>query len=128
MDGRAAAPAAFDATWDAKGLRNALVDWTLRLHRGPGFEREMSEGVLILRQILLQHIPQCFGLLRAQVDRLKGIDGDLFGRILMGGAEGQAKIPHAFLHLNAVGIALAVVGRSVRVSLWVVECFGSWCL
>ena len=38
------------------------------------------------------------------------VDGDLLGRFLIGGAEGQPEVPDALLHLNAVGIALAVLG------------------
>ena len=91
-----------------------LVDWALRHDRGPWFEGNGAEGVLVLEQVLLQHIAQRLGLLRAEVNGLEGVDGDLFGRFLIGGAEGESEIPDALLYLNAVGIALAVVGRALQ--------------
>ncbi len=90
------------------------MDWTLRHDRGPWLEGDGAKGVLVLDQVLSQHIAQCLGLLRAEVNGLEGVDGDLLGRFLVGGAEGEAEVPHALLHLNAVGIALAVIGGSLQ--------------
>jgi hypothetical protein len=87
------------------------MDRPLRLRLRAGFKREMSERLLILRQVLTKHIPQCFGLLRTQVDPLESVDCNLVRRILMRCSEAQAKIPYAYLHLNAVRVALAIVGR-----------------
>jgi hypothetical protein len=86
----------------------------LRHDRGPWFEGDGAKGVLILEQVLLQHIAQCLGLLWAEVNGLEGVDGDLFGRFLISGAEGESEVPDALLHLNAVGIALAVLGRPLQ--------------
>src|SRR6202041_3047873 len=97
--------------------RKRLVDWTLRHDRGPWFERDGAKGVLILEQVLLQQTAQCLGLLWAEVNRLEGVDGDLLDRFLVGGAEGKAEVPHAFLHLHAVGITLAIIGRSLQNAL-----------
>ena len=74
--------------------------------------------MFVLDQILSQHIAQCLGLLRAQVNGLESVDGDLFSRLLVRGAEGKPEIPHAFLHLNAIGIALAVIGCSLQNNVW----------
>ena len=104
------------------------MDRSLRLRRRTGFEREMSERLFILRQVLTKHIPQCFCLLRTQVDPLESVDRNLFRRILMCCSEAQAKIPYAYLHLNAVRVALAIVGRlfEFHFGLWGVLAHGAY--
>ena len=71
---------------------------------------ERAEGLLVLGQILPQHIPQGLGLLRAEKDGLMVADGDLVGAFAGGQAEDQLEVPDADANLHAVGVGLAVVG------------------
>lgn len=92
-------------------LRAGLVERTLSGSGGQRLKRNGAEGLLILGEVLAEHIEECLGLLRAQIDALEAADGDLIGRVLVGGAEGEEEIPDAGAHLHAVGVALAIVGR-----------------
>ena len=87
-----------------------LVERTLRGRARNGLERDAAEGLLILRQVLAEHVEERLGLLGTEVDPLKATDGDLVGRVLMCGAEGEEEIPDAGAYLHAVGVAFAVVG------------------
>ena len=72
-------------------------------------KRNRSEGLLILGKVLAEHVPQSFGLLRAEVDAMMIFDVDLVGGVLMSDAEIEEEIPDAYAHLNAVGIGFAII-------------------
>jgi len=71
-------------------------------------ELDLTEGILIADDVLLQDAEQGLGLLRAQIDSLEVVDLDLRFCLLMKSAEGEEEIPHADADLHAVGIAFAV--------------------
>jgi hypothetical protein len=87
-----------------------LVERTLRGRARNGLERDAAEGLLILRQVLAEYVEERLGLLGTEIDPLKATDGDLVGRVLMCGAEGEEEIPDAGAYLHAVRVAFAVVG------------------
>src|ERR1700712_283729 len=93
-----------------RGLWPGLVQRTLCGGGGNRLERDAAEGLLILRQVLTEHIEESLGLLGAEIDSLKAADGHLIGRVLMGGAEGEKEVPYAGAYLHAVGVAFAIVG------------------
>jgi len=74
------------------------------------FQVQRSKGMLVLRQILPEYVPQRLGLLWAQEDCLVVADGDFFGTFARRETEDELKIPHADPHLYAVGVGFAVVG------------------
>ena len=76
-----------------------------------GFEPDFAERSFVLRDILLQHVEQRLGLLRAQLDALEVLDVHGFGRRLIGKAEHEQEVPKAGSNLNAVGVVLAVLGQ-----------------
>ena len=88
-----------------------LVDGALREIVGLRFERERAEGLLVLGDVLPQHVPQGLGLLRTQVDGLVIADGHLVGALAGGETEDELEIPNADADLDAVGVGLAVIGR-----------------
>ena len=75
------------------------------------FERDAAEGLLVLRQILPEDIPQCLCLLRTQIDAVRVLDGDVLGRFLVDEAEGEEEVPYADTDLHAVRVAFAVILR-----------------
>src|ERR1035437_2073517 len=81
------------------------------------FEVEGAEGMFVLGQVLPQHIPQGFGLLRAEIDGVLIADGDLVGALAGGQTEDQLEVPDADADLDAVGVGLAVVGGLDEVHL-----------
>ena len=72
-------------------------------------ERNRSEGLLILGEVLAEHVPESLGLLRTEIDAVMIFDVDLVGRVLMSDAEIEEEIPDAYAHLNAVGIGFAII-------------------
>ncbi len=74
-----------------------------------GLDGERAEGLLVLGEILAEHIPESLGLLRAEVDSLEAGEHDLVGGILAHGAEAEEEVPDAHADLNAVGVALAII-------------------
>ena len=87
---------------------------------------QRAEGLLVLREVLPQHVPQRLGLLRAQEDGLVVADGHLLGAFARSQAEYELKIPHAHAHLHAVGIGLAVVGGLGKIQLGLLRGLDSW--
>src|ERR1035441_2036846 len=65
----------------------SLVHRSLREIMALRFQVQSAEGLLVLCEILTQNVPQCLGLLRAQVDGLVVADGDLLRRFARGPAE-----------------------------------------
>jgi hypothetical protein len=88
----------------------SLVERPLSGGSGKGLERDGAEGLLILSEVLAEHVEEGLGLLRAEVDALEAANGDLIGGVLVSGAEGEEEVPDAGAHLHAVGVALAIVG------------------
>jgi hypothetical protein len=78
--------------------------------RHPGVEFDLAKRALIPRYVLLQDRHQRLGLLRAQINALKVSDFHLGFALLLQGAEDQEEIPDIHAHLDAVGVALAIVG------------------
>jgi len=98
---------------------------------------DLAKGLLILRDVLSEDVPKRLGLLRAEVDALRVLDGHGFGCILMHESKGQEEIPYAHTHLHAVGVVFAVIGRLRQVDFGLrllrgihdgfrVSCFVSW--
>ena len=81
------------------------------------FEIQRPERLLVLRNILSQHIPQRFCLLRAEKYRLMVMDGHLVRAFAGSKSKNKLKIPNADPNLDAVGIRFAVVGRLGKVQL-----------
>ena len=81
---------------------------------GAGFEANLAESGFVLAYILLQHVQQRLGLLRADVDPLEVLDLHVFLRGLADMAEHQKEVPEIHPDLHAVGIAFAVVGRFLK--------------
>src|SRR5579863_3441894 len=94
-----------------------LVDGTLGEIVILRLELQGAEGLFVLGNVLAEHVPECLGLLRAQVDGLVIADGDLVGAFAGGKAEHELKIPYTNAHLDAVGIGLAVIRRLGEVEL-----------
>src|SRR5690349_20378538 len=81
------------------------------------FELDFTECGLVLRDILLQHVEQRFGLLRAHIDGLEVVDGDVIRRSLADAAEHQKEVPQVHANLHAVGIIFAVFRRVDELNL-----------
>src|SRR5580700_11041633 len=84
------------------------MHWPLRHHAG--IEFDFAEGILVSRDVLLQHSEQGLGLLRAQIDALKILDLDLGFALLDERAEHQEEVPDIHANLHAVGIVFTIVG------------------
>jgi len=69
---------------------------------------KLTEGLLVLGEILAEDVPERLGLLRAKVDGAFVGDGDLVGLFLLQSAEDELEIPDAHLDLDAVCVDLAV--------------------
>ena len=94
-----------------------LVDGPLREVVALRLEVERAEGLLVLGQVLPQHIPQSLGLLRAEENGIVVADGDLVRSVAGGQAEDQLEVPNADADLDAVGVGFAVVGGLDKVHL-----------
>src|SRR5215469_18481695 len=70
---------------------------------------DLSEGRLVVQQVLLQDGVKSLGLLRAQVDALEVVDLDLGFVLLLQGTEHQEKVPHVYPHLHTVRVILTIV-------------------
>jgi len=77
---------------------------------GAGFEADFAERGLVLADVLLEDVQQCLGLLGAHVDALEVLDLHVFGRGLVERTEHEEKVPEVDADLDAVGVALTVVG------------------
>ena len=86
------------------------MDGTLGEGVGLGLEGQGAERLLILGDILTEHIPKSFCLLRAEVDGLVIADGDLVRGIAGSQAEDELEVPDADAYLDAVGVSFAVIG------------------
>jgi hypothetical protein len=75
-----------------------------------GFEGEGAEGLLVLGEVVTEDVPQGFGLLGAEVDALEVVELNLFRGVLGHGTEDEEEVPDAHSDLDAVGVAVAVVG------------------
>jgi len=75
-----------------------------------GFQLDFSESRLVLADVLLKDVHQRFCLLRAQINALEILDGDLVGHGLIHHSEAQEEIPEANANLHAVGVILPVFG------------------
>ena len=96
-------------------MRVRGVSGTLMYRASRGHARiefDFSEGAFITDDVLLEHVEQRLGLLRAQIDPLEIIDFHLGLALLLQGAESEEEIPYVHPHLHAVGIIFAVF-RSV---------------
>src|SRR5579864_4707651 len=78
------------------------------------FQPDLAESGLVLVDVLLQHVQKRFGLLRADVDALKVLDGDVIGSSLVHTAEQKEEIPQVYAHLHAVRVAFTVIGRAIE--------------
>src|SRR4051812_3422559 len=86
--------------------RLTLVDGTAGL-RELLVEGYGAEGLLVLSQIVAEHVDEGLGLLRAQIDALEVFDGEFVGRVLAHGSEDQKEVPDRHADLNAVCVAVA---------------------
>jgi len=90
----------------------AVAGYDKALHTG-AFERDGAEVLLILGDVMAEHVEQCLGLLRAQVDALKVVDLDLFRGLLLQRTEDEKEVPDGEPDLYAVGVGVAIsVGLS----------------
>src|SRR5215469_8399775 len=80
-------------------------------------EIQRPEGLLILRQVLPEHVPKRLGLLWTEENCLVVSDRHLVGTVTGGKTKNQRKIPHAHANLHAVRIGLAIIGRLYNVHL-----------
>ena len=92
------------------GQAGSSMDGTLRKGVGLGLQGEGPESLLVLGDVLTQHIPKGFCLLWAEVDGLVVMDGDFFRGLAGGQAEDELEVPDADAHLHAVGVGFAVIG------------------
>ena len=81
-------------------------------------ELDFAKRVLILGDILLQHIEHRLGLLRALINALKILYRQVLRRALADAAEQQKEVPEVHPHLDAVGVVLAVFGRLDQLNFW----------
>ncbi len=82
-----------------------------------GLKRDGPEGLFVLGDVLAEDVPQRFGLLRAQINTVRVLDGDVLRRLLMDETEGEEEVPYADAYLNTVGVALAVFLRFCHLDL-----------
>jgi hypothetical protein len=71
-------------------------------------QRDVTEGLLVLCEVVSDYIPESLGLLWAEVDALEVLDVDLVRGLLGHRAEDEQEVPDAHADLNAVGVAVAV--------------------
>jgi hypothetical protein len=83
------------------------VDGTVGLRRDL-LQRDLTEGLLVLSEIVAEDVPEGLGLLRAEIDAFEVFDDELFGALLGHGAEDEEEIPYAHADLHAVGVVFAV--------------------
>ena len=93
---------------DARRGRHALLDH--RHRRACGSSLISPKAGFVLLDVLIEHIRQSLGLLRAEEHALKIVDRDAVGSGLIDGAEHQKEVPQADAHLHAVGVAFAIIG------------------
>ena len=89
------------------GWRHGLVDGAFCV----GYlllQRDVSESLLVLGEVVADHIPQSLRLLGTEVDALKVLDGDFVRALLGHSAEDQKEVPDAHADLDTVGVAVAI--------------------
>jgi len=90
-----------------------LVDWTVggddEVLDAGAFKRDGAEGLLVLRDVVLEDVGQGFSLLGAKIDALEVIEANLVGSVLVDGAEDEEEIPEGEAYLDAVGVGVAVL-------------------
>jgi len=96
-----------DEAYPAQGFVLYLIDRSLREVVAVRLQVKCAEGLLVLGQVLSQHVPQSLGLLRAEENRIVVADGDLVGSVARSQAEDQLEVPDADADLDAVGVGLA---------------------
>lgn len=84
---------------------------------GVGFELDLPKGRFVLVYVLLEDVEQRLGLLGAQVDALKIVDGHVIRGSLVDPAEHEKEIPKIHADLNAIGIVLPVLGSVNQLNL-----------
>ena len=82
-----------------------LVYWPVLL--GQWLQGDIAKCHFVLFEVLAEHVPQGFGLLRAEVDALLIVNGHLFRRLLLRRTEGEEKVPYADANLHAIGVGFA---------------------
>ncbi len=93
---------------------------------GKLLEGEGAEGLLVLGEIVAEHVPEGLGLLGAEVDALEVLDGELVGASWLHGAEDEEEVPDAHADLDAVGVAVAVVVGGGELERGLVLLVGGW--
>ena len=81
------------------------------------FERQGTEGLFVLGNVLPQDVPEGLGLLRTEIDGLVVADRNLVGAFAGSQPKHELKIPHADANLDTVGVRLAVVIRLGQIEL-----------
>lgn len=94
-----------------------LVDRSSRKILTFGLQIQRAEGLLVLRDVLPQHIPQRLCLLGAEKNRLVVANRNLVGAFTGSESKDQLKVPNADAHLHAVGVAFAVIGCLGKIQL-----------
>jgi len=89
--------------------RLVLVDGTAGL-RELLVESDGAECLLVLCKVVGQYVDESFGLLGAEIDALKVLDAEFVGGVLAHGAEDEKEVPDGHAHLDAVSVAIAIVG------------------
>ena len=73
-------------------------------------ESDGAEGLLVLGEVVGQHVYERLCLLRTEVDALEVFDAEFVGRVLAHGAEDEQKVPDGHAHLDTVCISVAIIG------------------
>jgi len=74
------------------------------------FDMNFAERRFVLADVLLQYVEQGLGLLRAEIDTLEILNIYDIRGILGDQAEHEEEIPEIRPDLDAVGVALAIIG------------------
>src|SRR6266567_8329665 len=74
-----------------------------------GIEFNLSECLLVVSEILLEHQRESFCLLWAEVDSVKILDLDAIVGLGLQGSEGEMEIPHAHAYLNTVRVGITII-------------------
>src|SRR5215471_8372803 len=90
-------------------IANKSIDLCLGMLRNRGIEFDLSKGLLILDDVLLQDRHQGFCLLRTQIDALEVVDLNFRSGLRLKATKDQQEIPNAGPDLHRVGIAFAIV-------------------
>ena len=89
-------------------------DYEAGLAGGLVVERDVAEGLLVLGDVLREDVGEGFGLLRAEVNALGVVNGEVLAGLLLEGAEDEHEVPDGEADLDGVGVGVAVVGGFVE--------------